>query len=352
MLRAHLLLTVMVLVFLIHGAHSRLPPKPKRHVAMGPITRAQTKQAEAAQALFTAQDDTRARSETAHPIPPENTEEEPEDDYFAVFPERLRTMFNHMLNNMYRREVSAMFAVKAAAFANGPCSGGTPKIRSTKDGLLATVEQTLPCIPSFSKDKGHAAGILAGEAWTAAQLALAGGPQLGTAYFGLSTVYWLGAGPLRRSLLGDKASNDILTNEYPGRDELLQDLCRLQLRLIEGPHMQPPTFFEFLGLDAARYPFFPAGRCAASTNENHAAAIDSITSAHIKKQHRITKAYGMMGSRLGVLDAVTASLLNDTARAAYMVFFLPLVMGKDLEVDNNIAINRQEVLAYFCELHG
>ncbi|KAK5651113.1 hypothetical protein OQA88_13276 [Cercophora sp. LCS_1] len=226
----------------------------------------------------------------------------------------------------------AMAAIKAASWAGGRCTTG-PVAQSTNATWLGRMRSEIWCLPSAEREPLGFATMVAGEVLAGAAMADAH-VRAAAAYTASSLAYWALAGPVRGWWF-----------PRPADHEVRQQLCQVQRRLLPGLPAEPPTFFEYLGLDATQPPFAPPEECASPASANHGAALEAIRGAYIQRGQTISKEPG----ELRLLNAVTECLLNDTTRHVYLVVFLPaLAGGPGLSVGVDNARGRRAVMDSIC----
>jgi hypothetical protein len=238
--------------------------------------------------------------------------------------------------------VVAMAAMKAASWAGGRCTMG-PVAQSTNATWLGRMRSEFWCLPSVEQEPLGFATMVAGEVLAGAAMADA---HVRTAYTASSLAYWALGGSVRSwwfpgpDNLGGSTSGT--AQQWP---VVRQQLCQVQRQLLPGLLAEPPTFFEYLGLDATRPPFAPPEACASPASAKHGAALKTIRDAYVQRAQTISK----QPHELRLLNAVTECLLNDTTRHVYLVFFLPaLAGGPGLNVGVDNARGRRAVMDSMC----
>ena len=236
----------------------------------------------------------------------------------------------------------AMAAIKAASWAGGRCTTG-PIAQSTNATWLGRMRSEIWCLPSAEREPLGFATMVAGEVLAGATMADA---HVRATYTASSLAYWALGGSVRRWWFPGPADHSNSTSGTAQQwQEVRQQLCQVQRQLLPSLLAEPPTFFEYLGLDATQPPFAPPEECASPASANHGAALEAIRDAYIQRAQTINK----QPRELRLLNAVTECLLNDTTRHVYLVVFLPaLAGGPGLSVGVENARGRRAIMDSMC----
>lgn len=237
---------------------------------------------------------------------------------------------------------AAMTVIKAASWAGGRCTKG-PVAQSTNATWLGRMRSEIWCLPSAEREPLGFATMVAGEVLAGAAMADA---HVRAAYTASSLAYWALGGSVRRWWFPRPADHgDSTSGTAQQWQEVRQQLCQVQRQLLPGLLAEPPTFFEYLGLDATQPPFAPPEECALPASANHGAALKAIRGTYIQRAQTISK----QPRELRLLNAITECLLNDTTRHVYLVVFLPaLAGGPGLSVGVDNARGRRAVMDSIC----
>jgi len=202
---------------------------------------------------------------------------------------------------------SLLVGTKAWSVVNGPCSSG-PTAEPANMTVAARIWGQTGCIPTPSREPVAFAAMVAADVLAAPGLQL-----VNFAYWIFSASFWRSQHPLSGKEL----------------------LCEVQRRLISGTNAEPPTLFEYLGLDAAKTPFWPPRECAGPLNKNYQAAQDAINRAYLERSSVIFP-NGLSADALDnpdvkkkfdLLNTVTSCLLDVTSRQLYLEFVMPALAG-------------------------
>jgi len=133
-------------------------------------------------------------------------------------------------------------------------------------------------------------------------------------------------------------------------------LCEVQRRLISGTNAEPPTLFEYLGLDAAKTPFWPPKECASPLNKNYQAAQDAINQAYLQR-FSVIFPNGLSADALDnpdvkkkfdLLNTVTSCLLDETSRQLYLEFVMPALAGPSFNIGIDNVKGRRAAIKQIC----
>ena len=116
------------------------------------------------------------------------------------------------------------------------------------------------------------------------------------------------------------------------------------------PRAEPPTLFEYLGLDATKPPFWPPSGCTSPTSVHNQAAIQAILNVYKGRLAAFQDNHPDYSQHhaFGLMNAVAGCLLNDTMRTEYLAVFVPALVGQSFEVDINNAVGRRGVIDSVC----
>ncbi|KAK3365044.1 hypothetical protein B0T24DRAFT_638915 [Lasiosphaeria ovina] len=258
--------------------------------------------------------------------------------------------FSDLLSS-YSAIPAIMLGTKVSALQNGRCTPDTV-VQSTNSTFWRKVHDQSMCAPSLTKDHVGVIMVLAAEVLAAGSVAVIL-PPLTVPYIGASLVFWVGA-----DWFLPKVSPSSSSRTAGADDEVRRRLCHLQGRLFpSNPAMEPPTLFEFLGLDARRKPFWPPNECASPANRYHKDVVKAIQDAALARLEEARSAAGGPGAaswatdeRARLVGSVAGILLDDAARYEYMVVFIPVLTGKNLDLEINNVRGRRAALPGIC--HG
>ncbi|KAK1826670.1 hypothetical protein QBC39DRAFT_363897 [Podospora conica] len=233
--------------------------------------------------------------------------------------------------------------LKITSMINGMCSSSQPVVQPTDPTVWDRITNQLGCIPDpFSNEFHGAVAVATAEFLTGRDL------LWGPGYWAGSGIFWLA--PIAKKYLWSAQEGPLPPREQRRR------ICDLQFALITARHIEPPTFFEYLGLDVSRHPFSPAGACASPETSNHAAAIHAILTAYRAKEASLHPAGSEWDdlsankkASLGLLARVTELLLQDSLRHMYVTTFLVRLAGPKLDTSISRVQGRHEVLQDLCK---
>lgn len=249
---------------------------------------------------------------------------------------------------LYRKTVAVayltlMTVMKLASLANGRCTTDAI-VQSTNTTFWRKLQDQTICVPSCVKDPVGFRFVVTAETLAT----LIAYPYLTHQYLAPSISFWLFA-DWYLSLPETQPSSPRKSPQ-----QVRRDLCHLQNRLLPRHQpTEPPTLFEFLGLDASRHPFFPPNESASPANRYHEDAIRAIQDAAIDQYIEAKLAtHGWLAEeakKARLIGSVATMLLDDMARYEYMVLFMPVLAGRRLDIGVGDARGRRKALAGICD---
>lgn len=145
------------------------------------------------------------------------------------------------------------------------------------------------------------------------------------------------------------------TTEDPFDRQQRREICDLQLALVTDGQMEPPTLFEYLGLDVTQYPFTPFTAFTSPGTGNYAAATRAILKAYITVATSLSP--GVSWKELSpdakaafeTLRRVVVLLIQDSLRQMYVETFLVRLAGPKHQMSINGTQGRRNVLEDLCK---